>query len=134
MGTREFSRTHRVGEQIKRELAPLVQVLGSEQGFGMVSLTGADVSPDLRTAKIYVTQLATNESPDNLLEALEKAAGRLRHSLSRKLRLRTIPRLQFAFDDSLLRGAQISSLLKELDVSVDSDIRAADPANDATRD
>jgi ribosome-binding factor A len=114
MGTRDFSRARRVGEQIRRELAPMVQGLARDHGYGMVSVTGADVSSDLRVAKIYVSQLAATDDPQNLLKTLEQAGGNLRYLLGSELRLRNVPKLQFAFDESLLRGAKMSSLLNEL--------------------
>jgi len=92
----------------------MVQGLARDHGYGMVSVTGADVSSDLRVAKIYVSQLAATDDPQNLLKTLEQAGGNLRYLLGSELRLRNVPKLQFAFDESLLRGAKMSSLLNEL--------------------
>ena len=99
---------------------------------GMVSVTGVDVSRDLAHAKIYVTVLnslsgseeindSTLSQPGELdkleieenLKALNRAAGFLRTLLAKRLKLRTVPKLQFHFDGSVERGHQLSSLIDD---------------------
>ena len=82
----------------------MVQALARDADLGMVSVTDVSVSPDLKNAQVYVTQLAASRDPGGLLAALDAAASRFRHRLGRELRLRYVPRLRFQFDDSLERG------------------------------
>ena len=124
------SRAQRVGDQIQRELASLIQLEVSDPRIGMVSITGVEVSRDLSHAKVYVTVMntlsedatinqLTLSSPGELdrieieenIKALAKASGFLRTMLSKRFRTRIIPKLQFYYDDSVERGHQLSGLI-----------------------
>jgi ribosome-binding factor A len=107
---REFSRAVRVAEGIKRVMAKMVSDWTREIAAGMASVTQADVSPDLKRAKIYVS-LYGCEDPSAALDELNLLAGRFRHALGRELRLRNIPVLEFLLDESLERGDKISRML-----------------------
>lgn len=109
----EFGRNLRVSKEIKRELAPLVQRLANESHAGIVTITGVDVAPDLRHAKVYVSCLG--KPPAEVIEILNRAAGHLRHHLAQQLRMKVLPRIHFLHDESLERGARISALLHTLD-------------------
>jgi ribosome-binding factor A len=108
----EFSRTLRIAEQIKRELAPLLQkelVNGPE---GMVTITAVDVSPDLHQAKVYVSCLG--EEAERAVSVLNKSSGHLRHHLAKHMHLKVIPRLVFIHDESVESAARIEALLNSL--------------------
>jgi len=111
---KEFSRTKRVAGQIKRELAPLIQQAANESRLGLLTVTAVDVSPDLRNARVYVTQLGGDTGHEDALEMLKALKARLRRHLAANLRMRTIPALSFRLDESLERGARLSALLDEL--------------------
>ena len=125
-------RVQRVADQIQRELATLVQLEVKDPRVGMVSITGVDVSKDLAYAKIFITVLNTlsddgevNDStlsaPGELdkleieenLKALKKASGFLRTMLAKRLRIRSVPKLEFHYDGSIERGQQLSSLIDD---------------------
>lgn len=109
----EFSRTRRVGEQIQRELAALIQFEMKDPRLGMVTVSSVDVSRDLSVAKVYFTVLGKSEADSQQsLEALNHAAGFLRKELGRGLQLRSVPRLQFYYDSSIERGAHLSALIQ----------------------
>ena len=124
------SRAQRVGDQIQKELASLIQLEVSDPRIGMVSITGVEVSRDLSHAKVFVTVMntlsedasvnqLTLSSPGELdrieveenIRALSKASGFLRTMLSKRLRSRSIPKLQFFYDNSIERGQQLSGLI-----------------------
>jgi ribosome-binding factor A len=124
------SRAQRVGDQIQKELASLIQLEVSDPRIGMVSITGVEVSRDLSHAKVFVTVMntlsedasvnqLTLSSPGELdrieveenIKALTKASGFLRTMLSKRLRTRIIPKLQFYYDNSIERGQQLSGLI-----------------------
>jgi ribosome-binding factor A len=124
------SRAQRVGDQIQKELASLIQLEVSDPRIGMVSITGVEVSRDLSHAKVFVTVMntlsedasvnqLTLSSPGELdrieveenIKALTKASGFLRTMLSKRLRTRSIPKLQFYYDNSIERGQQLSGLI-----------------------
>ena len=126
------SRAQRVADQIQRELAMLIQLEVNDPRIGMVSVTSVELSKDLAYAKVYITVLNTmtdsgdvNDStlaaPGELdkleieenLQALSKAAGYLRTLLAKRLKIRSVPKLQFIYDKSVQRGQQLSSLIDD---------------------
>lgn len=108
---REFSRTRRIGEQIQRELAQLIQQELQDPRLGMVTVSAVEVSRDLANAKVFITVLGEGADVQASLKVLNKAAGFLRHELGRRLILRSLPALRFVYDASLERGNRLSSLI-----------------------
>jgi ribosome-binding factor A len=108
---REFPRTRRVGEQMQRELAGLLQEELKDPRLGMISVSGVEVSRDLAHARVYISVLGGEESVSETLGILNKAAGFLRHQLGQRMRLRVIPQLRFLYDASLADGARMDALI-----------------------
>jgi ribosome-binding factor A len=112
---REFGRSHRVAEQIQRELASLIQKDIKDPRVGMATVSAVEVSRDLAYATIYVTFLGKDE-PDEIqssLAALQHASGFLRKQLGRIIQMRITPHLSFKYDESLVRGRELSSLIDQ---------------------
>ena len=109
---KEFSRTLRVGEQLQRELAVLIQQEVKDPRVGMVTVSAVEVSKDLSHAKVFVTILASSGDAQDSVKALNHAASYLRRELGRRIALRTVPALHFVYDTSVERGARLSSLIE----------------------
>ncbi len=109
----EYGRNQRVAELIQRELADLIRDL-EIQGLGLITISAVDVSPDLRQAKIYVTQIAGTLSEDDAVAALTEAARYLRRELAHRVKLRGVPRLYFKYDTSISEGARMSALINKV--------------------
>jgi ribosome-binding factor A len=110
---RDFSRTDRVADAIKRILATLIQQEVRDPRVGMVNINDVNVSRDLSFAKIYVTFVGRDDE-EQCLEAamaLNKATGFLRSLLAKELSLRTTPKLQFHYDKTPKQGQALSSLI-----------------------
>ena len=128
---KEYSRTQRVGDFLQQELAALIQRELRDPRVQMVSVTGVEVSRDLTHAKVFFTQLGVEdaEQAKATAEVLNKAAGFLRTVIAKSATMRTVPKLHFRFDESVGRGRDMESLLR--------DVRAADDAlhyDDAAED
>lgn len=108
---KDFSRTLRIGEQIRRELAVLVRDEIKDPRVGMVTLGDVEVSRDLSHAKVFFTVLGDEEQTRASLEGLSRAAGFLRRELGKAMRLRVVPALHFIYDDTQERGARLSALI-----------------------
>lgn|SRR5574340_329186 len=109
---KDFSRTQRVAEQIRRELADLLRLELKDPRVHFVTLSDVEVSPDYAHAKVYFTALNEAELP--AIEAgLRHAAGFLRRELGRRIRIHNIPELHFIYDPSLERGARLSKLIDD---------------------
>jgi ribosome-binding factor A len=109
-----------VEEQLKRLLADLVRREVKDPRVGPVTITSVEVSRDLTHANVYFTPFAGAGDAEAAREALQHAAGFLRHQARNLMRLRVAPEIQFHVDDSVERGARLSALIDE---AVDSDRR-----------
>lgn len=111
---KDFSRSRRVAEQIRRELADLLQFEVKDPRVGMVTITEVEVSGDMSHAKAYYS--APEQSAQDAAElqkGLEKSAGFLRGQLAKRMLLRTVPQLHFVYDASIDQGMRLSRLIDE---------------------
>ena len=125
-------RSQRVADQVRREIANLIQMEVADPRIGMISVTSVEVSRDFAYAKVYVTVL--NSMTDNVelnastltepgkldrleidenLKALNKASGYLRSKLAKRLTIRTVPKLKFLYDGSVAKGQRLSNLIDD---------------------
>ena len=80
-----------------------------------MSITKADVSPDLKNAKIWVSVFAGSEEANaDTFEAIRENAGFIRHELSQVMRMRTVPFLQFVLDGSMEYGSHMDEVFAKL--------------------
>lgn len=117
---KDFPRARRIAEQIRRELADLIRLELKDPRVGMVTITDVEVSQDHAYAKVFFTMLADERKARETGEVLQHAAGFLRGELGRRMKLRTVPQLQFKYDESVERGARLSRLI-DAAVSGDSE-------------
>ena len=109
-------RPERVAELMKRENAGILgQELRDPRLSSMVSVTEVEVTKDLSFARVFVSMLAEGEERERALEALQRAAGFIRHQLAPRLGLREVPELRFVHDASIERGARVEEILKKLE-------------------
>ncbi|MFS2122988.1 30S ribosome-binding factor RbfA [Pseudomonas sp. Pseusp97] len=112
---KEYSRTQRIGDQMQRELALLIQREIKDPRLGLVTITGVDVARDLSHAKVYVTVMGQDDNAEVVKQntgILNDAAGFLRMQLGKAMKLRTVPQLHFSYDASIRRGAELSALIE----------------------
>lgn len=116
---REFSRIDRIGDQMQRELAQLIQREVKDPRLGMITVNAVKVSRDLGYADIYVSLLTTEEltaeSPEvkDSISVLNRAAGFLRGQVGRAMKLRVVPQLRFHFDALQGYSRHMDSLIRE---------------------
>ena len=110
------NRLPRINEDIQRVLSSLIRDIKDPRiKQGIVSVTAADTTSDLRFAKVFLSVYGL-ESEKDFIKGLKSASGYLRGELSRALNLRYTPELIFELDRSIERGAKISTILRELDI------------------
>ncbi|HJW26171.1 MAG TPA: 30S ribosome-binding factor RbfA [Rhodocyclaceae bacterium] len=107
-----FNRADRVSEQIRRDLAVLIQTELKDPRVGMISLTAVELTPDYAHAKVFFTTLHP-EHLDDIQKGLKRASGFLRRELGRRVKIHTLPELHFVHDASLERGANLSQLIDQ---------------------
>jgi ribosome-binding factor A len=105
-----FQRSDRVAEQVRRDLADLIQSELKDPRVGMISLTAVELTPDYAHAKVFFTTLDA-EHLDEVQRGLKRASGFLRRELGRRIHIHTLPELHFIYDNSLERGASMSLLI-----------------------
>ena len=123
-------RRGRINDAVAEELAiALGEVREPKVINNFVSITRAEVAPDLRNAKVYFSHMGENDK--EMLAALRRATPMFRRHLAETLNLRITPELTFAADHSIEHGARIHQLLAE--IKEEEARRAADaaPAADA---
>lgn len=129
---REFKRTDRVADQLQKELAVLIQREVKDPRLGMVTVSGVTVSRDLGYADIYVTLLG-EQSPERIkenLQVLKRAGGFLRSQVAKRIKLRHVPELRFHFDETVVRGQKLSSLIDEAVASDQDRLDDGQPGNE----
>lgn len=108
------NRFNRVDEELKREISNIISFeLKNPKVTGMISVTKAKVTPDLKYAKVYVSILNSKNVKETMAN-LKKSSGFIRTELAKRINLRITPELVFELDESLEYGARIDSILKEI--------------------
>lgn len=102
-----------MGEAIREFLAERLQRGLKTPGVGFCTITGVDVTADLRQARAYVSVYGDAAERNRTLEGLARAAGYLRGEIGRALRLKFAPELEFRYDESIERGARVDAVLRE---------------------
>ena len=80
--------------------------------IGFVTVTSVETSPDLRSARVYVSVLGDEAEREQTLTALQSSHGKLQAAIAREVRIKHTPTLKFSYDDSLERAVRISQLLE----------------------
>ena len=111
------SRSERIAEQIRSELALLLAREVHDPGLGFVTITRVQVTSDLQLARVYYTALGDEKAQKSTARALERAVPFLRRQIGSRLRLKRVAELDFIYDESIAGQDRIEQLLKEIRVS-----------------
>ena len=107
------SRMRRVDEAVRAVVSDALQTEFQDPRIGFVTITSVDTSPDLRHARVWVTVLGDEEQRLASLEALRAGHGRLQRAISRQLKLKHTPELDFQYDGTVDRGLRVDEILAE---------------------
>ena len=108
-----YQRIDRISEEVRREVDRIIrEELNDPRVTGTFSVTRAEVTRDLRYAKIYVSVLEDDKRED-LLKALKSAAGYIRRALGKGIIIRSAPELIFVSDQNIAYGVHIAQVLAE---------------------
>ena len=114
MPNKNNTRFNRVDEELKKQVSSIIMNdIKDPHLTGLISVTKAKVTPDLKYAKVYVSILNANNTKQDLA-ILKKSAGLTRSLLAKRMNLRITPEIIFELDDSMEYGAKIDSILKEI--------------------
>ena len=108
-------RPDRVAEAIRAEVATFLnQEVKDPRIVGLVTVTGVEVTRDLRAAKVFVSVYGSDTERAATFDGLDSLAGHLRARVGRALRLRLAPDISFKMDESVARAARIETLLSQI--------------------
>jgi len=107
-------RPERIREFIKEQVGEIIQRDLKDPRIGFVSVTGVEVSADLRHAKVFVSVLGEEQAKVDTMAGLASAQGYVRGELGRRLQMRFSPEVLFRLDDSIERGVRVMSLIRQV--------------------
>ena len=114
-----YKRSQRVSDLLRKEIADIIVHRLKDPRIGFITVTGVDVTDDIKMARVYVSVFQAEERKTTL-EILNSAKSFIRSELSRRLRMKFIPSIEFRLDTSIEYGNRIESLLKEIEGEGDS--------------
>lgn len=127
----EHRRSDRVAEAIREEVATfLAEDAKDPRITGMVTVTGVEITRDLRHAKVFVSVMGSDTDRASTFEGLASAAGHLRSRVGRALRLRLAPEIVFRADESVAHAARIEDLLARIKEAQPAEPSKPEPAAD----
>jgi ribosome-binding factor A len=110
----QHPRSLRLADQIQLEISDIIRNKLRDPRKGFITITGVEVSGDLRSARVFVSALGDPDDLHRAIELLDHARGFIRSELGSRIRARFIPEITFKPDDSAARGIRIDKLLDEL--------------------
>lgn len=113
---KSFTRPQRVGHELQKEIAIILQREIKDPRLGMVTVSGVELSRDLSYGKVFVTFL-NDSDPEVItqgLKVLNDATGYIRSLVGKAMQLRIIPELKFFYDESLVEGMRMSNLVSQV--------------------
>lgn len=113
MAHKSYSRVARVNHLIQEVLAEEIELIDDDD-LELITVTGCDVSPDLRHAKVFISAMGNDEKREKALVALEEHRGRLKRAMSKSTRMKFLPDLHFMGDPSIDTGFAIEVAIKNI--------------------
>lgn len=105
----------RINAEVQKELSSILRMeIKDPRIAAMTSVTGAQVAPDLKTCKVYISVLGDDRAKEDTIRGLRSAEGFIRRLLARNLNLRNTPELSFVLDQSIEYGVHMSKLIDEV--------------------
>ena len=105
----------RINAEVQKELSSILRMeIKDPRIAAMTSVTGAQVAPDLKTCKVYISVLGDDRAKEETIRGLKSAEGYIRRMLARNLNLRNTPELTFVLDQSIEYGVHMSKLIDEV--------------------
>ncbi|MGA0024692.1 MAG: 30S ribosome-binding factor RbfA [Burkholderiales bacterium] len=118
---KDFPRGRRIADQTQRELSEIIRLELKDPRIDLVTITDVEVTQDNAHAKVFFTSLGEPVQQEAATRALEHAAGFLRSTLAKRIKLRTVPQLHFHYDVSVERGVRLSKLIDAAVAGASSD-------------
>ena len=113
-------RMKRVEALMLQSIPTIITQKINDERIGFISFTSAEISRDLSVAKVYYSQIGTDEQKAETFKGLCSSAGAIKGYLSKILQLKRIPNIRFFYDDSLERGVATVKQIQDLNINDDA--------------
>lgn len=105
----------RINMEVQRELSEIIRLeIKDPRIHPMTTVVSAQVTPDLKYCKAYISILGDEEVGKATIEGLKSAEGYIRRELARRVNLRNTPEIKFILDQSIEYGVNMSKLIDEV--------------------
>lgn len=104
----------RVNTEVQRELSNIVRNMKDPRVAPWTSVVAAEVAPDLKTCKVYISVLGDEKAQKDTIEGLQRAEGYIRRELAHTLNMRNTPEIRFILDQSIEYGVNMSKKIDEV--------------------
>lgn len=113
----------RVNTEVQRELSNIVRNMKDPRVAPWTSVVAAEVAPDLKTCKVYISVLGDEKAQDDTIKGLQSAEGYIRRELAHTLNMRNTPEIRFILDQSIEYGVNMSKKIDEV-IKTEGDVDA----------
>ncbi len=120
----------RINGEVQRELSSIIRTVKDPRIAMMTSVTRVEVAPDLKTCKIHISVLGSEQEKEDTKAGLKSASGYIRRMLAKNLNLRNTPELFFVLDESIEYGVHMASLIDQIRSKERSEEEAAETEAD----
>ena len=104
----------RVNTEVQRELSNIIRNMKDPRVAPWTSVVAAEVAPDLKTCKVYISVLGDGKAQEDTIRGLESAEGYIRRELAHTLNMRNTPEIRFILDQSIEYGVNMSKKIDEV--------------------
>ena len=108
------TRQERIKGLLKTEISDILRRKLKDPRLGFVTITDAEISKDLRHAKVYISVYGDDKQREESLRILQGAAGYIRGEFGRRVCMKVIPEISFKLDTAIEHGARIFELLQQV--------------------
>jgi ribosome-binding factor A len=116
-----YKRSERVADQIRRDAAEIINDMIRDKAGLLITVSGVDVSDDLRNARVRYTVLGDDSKIARAETFFQKAGGRIRSDIIHRLRIRRAPDITFSYDKSLVEGLRVTEMIDRIVSGKDDD-------------
>jgi ribosome-binding factor A len=120
-------RQEQIQKRLVQEISGMLHKELKDPRLGFVTVTAAEISRDLRHAKVYVSVMGSDEEQQASLTALRRVTGFIRGEFARRAHLRVAPELDFRPDTGIAHGARIFELLKQIEQEQPATVAPEEP-------
>ncbi|MCE5199929.1 MAG: 30S ribosome-binding factor RbfA [Armatimonadota bacterium] len=108
------TRQEKIQELLREEISDILRREFKDPRLGFITITGAEVTSDLRHAKVFVSVLGTEQQREENIAILKKGEHFVRAALGRRIHMKTLPEIDFRLDTSADKGIRIQELLEQI--------------------